>query len=74
MHLFAIKRYYSTRCFYFTAATIKFNQSWYSIVEGNKPVKPTLVLSNPSSTVITIQVGNVDGNATGKYEQELFIL
>ena len=52
---------------YFTAATISFNQSQYSIVEGNEPLKPLLVLSNPSSYAITIQVESISGNASGKY-------
>ena len=58
---------------YFTAATISFNQSQYSIVEGNEPLKPLLVLSNPSSYAITIQVESINGNASGKYILVLYI-
>ena len=52
---------------YAVAATISFSQSQYSIVEGNEPLKPLLLLSNPSSYVITIQVESINGNASGKY-------
>jgi len=39
-----------------TAVTVKFNQSTYSVKEDNGSVEPVLVLSNPSSTDITVQV------------------
>ena len=57
------------------AATISFNQPQYSIVEGNEPLKPLLVLSNPSSYDITIRVENINDNASGKLYtlQELWI-
>lgn len=55
---------------YFADATVAFNQLQYSIVEGNGPLKPLLVLSNPSSTNITIRIANDDGTATGKCKQE----
>ena len=58
---------------YFTAVTISFNQSQYSIVESNEPLKPLLVLSNPSSYAITIQVESINGNASGKYILVLYI-
>jgi len=49
------------------AITVKFNQSIYSVDEDTGPARPTLILSNPSSTDITIQVTNTDGSATGEY-------
>jgi len=49
------------------AITIKFNQSIYSVDEDTGPSRPTLILSNPSSTDITVQVTNTDGSATGEY-------
>ena len=55
---------------YFTDATVAFNQLQYSIVEGNGPLKPSLVLSNPSSTNITIRIANDDSTATGKCKQK----
>ena len=44
-----------------------FNQSMYSVNEDAGPVQPVLVISNPSSTDITVQVTNTDGLATGEY-------
>jgi len=49
------------------AITVMFNQSMYSVIESEGPARPTLVLSNPSSSDITVQVTNTDGTATGKY-------
>ena len=43
------------------------SQSSYSVHENAGVVKPVLVLSNPSSVDITIQVSDVPGGATGKY-------
>ena len=50
---------------YFVAATISFNQSAYSIAEDGGLVQPVLVLSNPSSVSITIQVVDTGTTATG---------
>ena len=54
-----------------------FNQSIYSVNEDAGPVQLVrasvhnellvLVISNPSSTDITVQVTNTDGSATGEY-------
>ena len=44
-----------------------FNQSIYSVNEEAGPVQPVLVISNPSSTNITVPVTNTDGSATGEY-------
>ena len=47
---------------------VMFNQSSYSITEKNKnrvTSSQVLVLSNPSSTVITVEIENSDGTATG---------
>ena len=44
-----------------------FNQSMYSVNEDAGLVQPVLVISNPSSTDITVQVTNTDGSATGEY-------
>ena len=49
------------------AITVIFNQSMYSVNEDAEPVQPVLVISNPSSTDITVQVTNTDGSATGEY-------
>ena len=46
--------------------TVSFNQSTYSVNENDGPAQPVLVLSNPSSTEITVQVRSNDITATGK--------
>ena len=46
--------------------TVTFNQSSYNVDEDDGPAQPVLVLSNPSSTDITISVFSTDGSATGK--------
>jgi len=48
------------------APTVNFNQSTYNVDEDDGPAQPVLVLSDPSSTDITINVFNTDGSATGK--------
>jgi len=48
------------------APTVIFNQSTYNVIEDDGPVQPVLVLSNPSSTDITISVFSNDESATGK--------
>ena len=52
--------------FYFIAATVRFEQPTYNVNEVDGIVKPVLVLSNSSSSVITVQVFSTDGSATGK--------
>ena len=49
------------------AITVSFEQSMYSVNENAGPAQPVLVLSNPSSTTITVEVFNTDGSATGEY-------
>ena len=51
---------------YITVPTITFTQSTYSVDEDDGPAQPVLVLSNPSSTDVTISVFSTDGSATGK--------
>ena len=45
---------------------MSFNQSTYSVDEDDGPAQPVLVLSNPSSTDITVQVRSNDITATGE--------
>ena len=52
---------------YLIAATVMFNQSTYNISENIGLAQPTLILSNPSSYDITVQVSSTDGSATGEY-------
>ena len=51
---------------YLTAATVRFEQQAHDVREADGTVEPVLVLSNPSSSVITVQVFSIDGSATGK--------
>ena len=53
--------------FYVLATTVMFNQSMYNVDEDDGPAQLILVLSNPSSSDITVQVITEDGSATGKY-------
>ena len=39
----------------------------YSVNENTGPAQPVLVLSEPLSSNITIEVFNSDGSATGEY-------
>ena len=43
-----------------------FNQSTYSVDEDDGPAQPVLVLSDPSSTNITVQVRDNAVTATSK--------
>ena len=43
-----------------------FNQSVYSVDENDGPAQLTMTLSNPSSTVVTVQVTTTDGSANGE--------
>ena len=52
------------------AVTVSFSQSTYSINEDVGSIQLTLVLSNPSSTDITVQVVDDDNTATGEYRHK----
>ena len=47
--------------------TVMFKKSTYRINEGAGRTQPVLVLSNPSSSDITITVFNTDVTAYGEY-------
>ena len=49
------------------ASIIRFSHPTYHINEHHRVVQPTLVLKNPSSFNITVQVLDVSVTATGKY-------
>ena len=53
--------------FYVLVTTVMFNQSMYNVEEDDGPAQLILVLSNPSSSDIAVQVITEDGSATGKY-------
>ena len=44
-----------------------FSQTTYSVDENAGPARPELVLNNPSSTDVTVEVINTNGMAFGKY-------
>ena len=44
-----------------------FSETMYSVNEGAGPARPVLVLSDQSSTPITVEVFNTDGTAMGEY-------
>jgi len=50
----------------FIVTTVSFSQSTYNINEGAGAAQPVLVLSNPSSTDITVQVRDTENTATSK--------
>ena len=47
--------------------TVRFSQSAYSVEETTGVVQPLLVLSNPASIDITVEVSNTDKTARGEY-------
>ena len=49
----------------FSATMVRFNESTYHINEGDGPARPALVLSNPSSTNITVEVFATNITALG---------
>jgi len=49
------------------AATVTFERTAYSVNEGDGPAQPVLVLSNPSSTNITVQVRDTKNTATSEW-------
>ena len=55
----------------FIDSTITFDQSAYTVDEDIGSVQPVLVLSNPSSTDITVQVTASSNTATGEHSRIL---
>ena len=51
----------------YSPANVSFERSAYGVDEDNGPAQPVLVLSNPLSTDIIVQVNTTDGSATGQY-------
>ena len=47
--------------------TVMFNQTTYSVNEGDGSAQIGLVLSGPSSTATTVHVITTDGTTTGEY-------
>ena len=51
----------------FLVTSVNFSQSAYMVDENDGMVQFILLLSNPSSTNITVEVSSIDGSATGEY-------
>ena len=51
---------------YVIGSVVTIDQSTYSVDEDDGPAQPVLVLSNPSSTDVTVQVESNDITATGE--------
>ena len=60
--------------FFLLAINVRFEQPMYNDNEDALPAQPVLVLSNRSSTDITVQVTTTDGSATGEYSSILIII
>ena len=52
----------------FIATVVSFSQTFYSVSEDTGAVQPVLVLSNPSSTDITVEVMDANISAFGMFE------
>ena len=60
---------------FYVAITISFNQSTYSVNEDDRLVQPVLVLSNPSSTDITVLVKDrISAGKAGKWNQQHYCM
>jgi len=53
--------------FYYVAANVSFAQSTYFVNETDNFVQVEMVLSNPSSTNVTVQIISSDVTGTGEY-------
>ena len=56
----------STIIYSIVVPSVKFIKTKYKVNEDDGPAQPVLVLSNPSSTDITISVFSTNRSATGK--------
>lgn len=57
---------YDNNFYHLVVATVSFKQSAYSVNENNGVVQPELILNNPSSVSITVQVTEKNNTAMGK--------
>ena len=49
---------------FLVVANVRFDQQVYTVSEADGKVEPVLVLSNPSSSIVTVQVFSTNGSAT----------
>ena len=47
--------------------TVMFSETMYSVNENAGSTQPVLVLSNPSTSDVTVEVTTTDGSASGEY-------
>ena len=52
--------------YYIVGSTVKFSQISYSTAEDNGALQTVLILSNPLSSNITIEVVDINGTSIGK--------
>ena len=58
---------------YSLGVTVMFGNRTYSVDEDSGPAQPVLVLSNPSSMNITVEVRDGGGNATSEWTDTVII-
>ena len=54
-------------CLYLVDATLQFEQKTYIVNKSNEAVTPVLILSNPLSTSVTIEVFSIKSSAYGMH-------
>ena len=64
MYYYYIHIYFSI--FVIVGSTVKFSQMSYSTAEDNGALQPMLILSNPLSNIITIEVFDINGTSAGE--------
>ena len=50
---------------------VTFEQSLFNVNENAGLVQPVLILSNPSSTSVVIEISNTDGSALGELMHDI---
>ena len=58
--------YYYMLIFVIVGSTIKFSQFTYSAAEDSGALQPALILSNPLSCNITIEILDINGTSAGE--------
>ena len=77
MHSWMQNIYSFLSCFavyHLVAITIMFSETTYDVDEDDGSARPVLVLSNPSSTVITVRVREVERSAASERTKYISIL
>ena len=53
---------------------MNFDQSTYTVDENGGLLQPVLVLSNPSTHIIIVQVNSTDGSAVGEFNHIKYLI